>query len=219
MYHLPEALIIIYILFMLVIRLMGKRQVGELQLSELVTTFMLSELAVNPIIHDLSGNGLDLTLNGFAFTEESGIAADGGLVFDGTNDYASNSSFPILTDYTIIARRNRTSDNQYACLASKGEKSGNYTVGAFTFESYRKTRSFGTELSIYASATGVTWQTATEYCGTVINKGTAADTSNFRVAYNYDWGDRYWKGELYSLVLFNRTLTEEEREWVIANMM
>ncbi|MBQ7907773.1 MAG: DUF421 domain-containing protein [Clostridia bacterium] len=41
--------IIIYILFMLIIRLMGKRQVGELQLSELVTTFMLSELAVNPI--------------------------------------------------------------------------------------------------------------------------------------------------------------------------
>jgi uncharacterized membrane protein YcaP (DUF421 family) len=34
---------------MFAIRLMGKRQVGELQLSELVTTFMLSELAINPI--------------------------------------------------------------------------------------------------------------------------------------------------------------------------
>ena len=44
---------IVYILFMGAIRLMGKRQVGELQLSELVTTFMLSELAVNPI-QDLS---------------------------------------------------------------------------------------------------------------------------------------------------------------------
>ena len=41
--------VIIYFLFMTAIRLMGKRQVGELQLSELVTTFMLSELAVNPI--------------------------------------------------------------------------------------------------------------------------------------------------------------------------
>jgi uncharacterized membrane protein YcaP (DUF421 family) len=38
---------------MTAIRLMGKRQVGEMQLSELVTTFMLSELAVNPI-QDLS---------------------------------------------------------------------------------------------------------------------------------------------------------------------
>lgn len=34
---------------MFAIRLMGKRQVGELQLSELVTTLMLSELAINPI--------------------------------------------------------------------------------------------------------------------------------------------------------------------------
>lgn len=28
---------------------MGKRQVGEMQISELITTFMLSELAINPI--------------------------------------------------------------------------------------------------------------------------------------------------------------------------
>ena len=41
--------VIIYFLFMTSVRLMGKRQVGELQLSELITTFMLSELAVNPI--------------------------------------------------------------------------------------------------------------------------------------------------------------------------
>lgn len=44
---------IVYLLFIVSIRLMGKRQVGELQLSELVTTFMISELAVNPIL-DLS---------------------------------------------------------------------------------------------------------------------------------------------------------------------
>ncbi len=41
--------IIIYLLFITTIRLMGKRQVGELQLSELIVTFMLSELAANPI--------------------------------------------------------------------------------------------------------------------------------------------------------------------------
>ena len=40
---------IIYVLFTIAIRLMGKRQVGELQISELITTFMLSELAINPI--------------------------------------------------------------------------------------------------------------------------------------------------------------------------
>ena len=41
--------IIIYVFFVLAIRLLGKRQVGELELSELIVTFMLSELATAPI--------------------------------------------------------------------------------------------------------------------------------------------------------------------------
>ena len=40
---------IIYTILLLSMRFLGKRQVGELELSELITTFMLSELAVMPI--------------------------------------------------------------------------------------------------------------------------------------------------------------------------
>ena len=39
----------IYLVFIITIRLMGKRQVGELEISELVITFMISELATMPI--------------------------------------------------------------------------------------------------------------------------------------------------------------------------
>ena len=39
----------IYALLSLMLRLMGKRQVGELEVSELVTTFLLSEIAALPI--------------------------------------------------------------------------------------------------------------------------------------------------------------------------
>lgn len=42
--------IIIYFALIVSIRLLGKRQVGELELSELVITFMLSELATVPIL-------------------------------------------------------------------------------------------------------------------------------------------------------------------------
>ncbi len=42
--------LIIYLVFIIAIRLLGKRQVGELELSELVITFMLSELATVPIL-------------------------------------------------------------------------------------------------------------------------------------------------------------------------
>lgn len=41
--------IIIYFVLILTIRLMGKRQIGELQLSELIITFLLSEIASVPI--------------------------------------------------------------------------------------------------------------------------------------------------------------------------
>lgn len=40
---------LVYMLFICAIRLSGKRQVGELQISELVVTFMVSELATLPI--------------------------------------------------------------------------------------------------------------------------------------------------------------------------
>lgn len=41
--------LIVYIFFVLALRLTGKRQIGELQISELVVTFMISELATAPI--------------------------------------------------------------------------------------------------------------------------------------------------------------------------
>ena len=43
---------ITYILLLLVLRLMGKRQIGELQPSELVTTLLLSEVASQPVTDD-----------------------------------------------------------------------------------------------------------------------------------------------------------------------
>ena len=44
--------IILYILIVLLLRLSGKREVGQLELTELVTTFMISELASSPITNN-----------------------------------------------------------------------------------------------------------------------------------------------------------------------
>ena len=41
--------IIIYVFLLIIMRIMGKRQIGELELSDLVTTFLLSEIASLPI--------------------------------------------------------------------------------------------------------------------------------------------------------------------------
>lgn len=44
--------VIVYVLLVTVMRIGGKRQIGELQLSELVTALLLSEIAAMPIGHD-----------------------------------------------------------------------------------------------------------------------------------------------------------------------
>ena len=41
--------ILIYLVLAIAMRIMGKRQIGELEVSELITTLMLSELATGPI--------------------------------------------------------------------------------------------------------------------------------------------------------------------------
>ncbi len=41
--------IILYLLIVILMRLTGKRQIGQLELTELVTAFMISELAASPI--------------------------------------------------------------------------------------------------------------------------------------------------------------------------
>ena len=41
--------IIIYLILLLALRIMGKRQIGELEVSDLVTTFILSEIATIPM--------------------------------------------------------------------------------------------------------------------------------------------------------------------------
>ncbi len=45
-------IILVYSLLVGTMRIMGKRQIGELQLSELITTILLSELAAQPITDD-----------------------------------------------------------------------------------------------------------------------------------------------------------------------
>ena len=41
--------IFIYIMLIIAMRLMGKRQIGELEISDLITTFLISEIATLPI--------------------------------------------------------------------------------------------------------------------------------------------------------------------------
>ena len=115
-------------------------------------------MAENPVLRDLSGNGHDATCYNFTWTEESGIgtiAYPYALVSDGVDDYAQVTGLPILTDYYLL---------------SKEEVS--YEIGSETLTLFKKANN-------------------TEYSSV----------------------------PLYSLLLFDRTLTSEEIEWVKANLI
>lgn len=115
-------------------------------------------MAENPVLRDLSGNGHDATCYNFAWTEQSGIsttAYPNTLVSDGVDDYAQVTGLPILTGYHLL---------------SKEEVS--YEIDSETLTLFKKVNN-------------------TEYSSV----------------------------PLYYLLLFNRTLTQYEIEWVKKNLI
>lgn len=176
------------------------------------------------ILKDLSGQGHNITLYGFAYNDESGYSSKypNALLFDGKNTYGECTNMPIQTDFTIIAKRRILEKiTTSPCLMSKAQTVG---VGAFIFEFCDiKNNTVQTYSFNYASAyinpiTPITYSTATNFNGYTIRKGSASDT-NYLCLGNIRKGDsaRAWHGAFYWAALFNKSLTTEEiDEFIIA---
>ena len=146
------------------------------------------------------------------------------LVSDGVDDYCYTDGLPILTDYTVIAKRKWLADNistnNNACIAVKGsggmehafilerlDNSGNYME--YNFKAYNN-------ITLYADE--ITYCTKHSYNGQSIIAGTSVDTDDLRL-YGVSSGSDKAKAALYSFLLFDRTLTTAEIEWVKKNMI
>lgn len=146
------------------------------------------------------------------------------LVSDGVDDYCYTDGLPILTDYTVIAKRKWLADNistnNNACIAVKGSggiehafilerlgNSGNYME--YNFNAYNN-------ITLYADE--ITYCTKHSYNGQSIIAGTSVDTDDLRL-YSLASGSDKAKAALYSFLLFDRTLTTAEIEWVKQNMI
>lgn len=144
------------------------------------------------------------------------------LVSDGVNDYAYVEGLPILTDYTIIAKRKWLDDTKRAAIATKLSTAG--STGAFAFEfvnniGKHNAINFGyyTEFDIFEES-DISYQTKTSYNGTSIYVSGLSDTNLLNIL-SVRPGNGSTKAALYSFVLFNRTLTDEEiKKWIRENM-
>ena len=177
-------------------------------------------MAENPILKDLSGNGHDATCYNFAWTEESGISSvnyPNALVADGVDDYAYVEGMPILTDYTVIAKRT-IFEGSAGAIAAKNAEIGLGINVEFIFEGGTKfisnTYSFGTANNVSITNEDISWQTKSSYNGTKIDYGKINGGTILDI-----FGYRYATAALYSLLLFDRTLSQEEIEWVKENLI
>ena len=156
------------------------------------------------------------------------------LVSDGVDDYCYTDGLPILTDYTVIAKREYTNPSilytRGNCFASKATTNAD-NEGAFVMElvdgfrpnSEFRNYNFGFQnitKQAFDSNNPYVYQTVNSYNGEKIVKGTVQDTEDlFIFSLRSTEIGRLGSIALYSFLLFDRTLTTAEIEWVKKNMI
>lgn len=146
------------------------------------------------------------------------------LMADGVDDYAMVEELSLLTDYTVIAKRKRLDID----LKRRGTLSSKLTNdnknGAFAFEYIQGNTgiqfeySFGINTPINHVDTDISYMTKNSYNGMYIIVGTAIDT-DFLTLFSTRENQGLASAALYSFILFNRTLTTKEINWVKHNLI
>lgn len=177
------------------------------------------------VLKDLSGCGNDITLNGFAWTEQSGYNKSdykGALVLDGVDDYGLCDTFPVLNKedgFTIIALRKWIGDYSpnKAFLANCNTWSST-PDGAFCMEvNGGRCNVFGTANSVASSTTFpnnfCVYMTDETYNGEkALTAGTQPATSTLTLGAIMTGGYPTWFSNiaLYALEIYSRRLSEDE---------
>lgn len=185
--------------------------IGKQGMSDIISTNKLK---------DISNNNRDGKLVDFGFT-----GGNKELIFDGIG-YIKTNNLPVLTDYTVIAKRtninNKDEDVYFSSLGSgdltSASKSLFWIEGGFINNMYY-TYSKGYKNPIFISDS-ITYQTSESYNGNKINISTGKQSgNNLFIGCVGDDSVNRWEGVLEDYILFNRTLTDEEIKWVIDNMI
>lgn len=133
------------------------------------------------------------------------------LVFDGVDDYGINEDMPILTDYTVICKREILGNVAYSCAISKYKDTMN---GAFNFDmpnynNINSVFSYGYQNNIEFPKNKISWMTPLNYNQQIIKKGTNVDGSNLSIGVLR--GNKYFLNFVfYSAYIFDRSLDEQE---------
>lgn len=191
-------------------------------------------MAQTPVLRDLSGRGLHMTCHNFAWTTQSGIAEDGSMIFDGVDDVCDIYSDVIVphlaSDFTVVIRyMNFVSPDRSAVLSNASEPNR----GAFIFN-LDEDWFLESLIYIYGNPNSIrktpvnewvtNYFTPHDYNGQqTLTRHDATGKSTSMLALGAirrdDQSNRFLNGLVSSCLVFNRTLTPEEIEWVKLNMI
>ena len=183
-------------------------------------------------LHDLSGNGYDMTIYGMTGEDGDGyVDADGHLVFDGVDDQATTESgaSPVFEDFTLFSRSYDFNVNGFVSIKASTSGSQTPRIWGYGYQNQfcfakvttegKITHSMGTKrINTYVMQSNpyVLTINGTEYSGT---RGTATDSADYQICIGSMFV-RVWRNmALYYQIVFDRTLTSEETEWVNNNML
>lgn len=181
------------------------------------------------VLTDLTGNGHDIQLYNFAFTEESGynkLTYKGALVSDGVDDYGLCENFPILTKengYTVCAiRKILNTIDVNSCFINQGNTNDwSFIINLF-YVNYNCVRNWSDNIVVenLVPTDLFVYQNSKTYNGikdlTIGNKeGLSQDL------YLFSLHETYFpmSAALYALEIYDRDLTDEEIALVKARMI
>lgn len=147
------------------------------------------------------------------------------LVFDGVDDYGVNENVPILTDFTVIAKRKTFKDETSEQKSPFISKMFMMETGAFAIEGawmYNNVINFGVNNTINYIDNDITFVTKNNYNEQSIISGSFVDNQGICIGIIRPSHTVRWKGAIYSVYLFDRSLDKQEikafiRKYIDAN--
>lgn len=187
-------------------------------------------MSTDNVLRDLSGNGYNIDCYNFAWNTQSGIYDDGSLKLDGVDDYLKVTGLPIMDDFTVMAQNYKyaTPPNVLASKSYPTANDGAFILGNVDHAGRGSLRSFGNNgwVTYIQETINVIAMTKTECykdfdnnVSFYITPGTGVDSDTLWIGRIRDNNSVLGNMRLYSFLMFNRSLTKEEMDWVRNNKM
>lgn len=200
-------------------------------LKSLVVHYNVSKQGSNSIkstntLTDYSGNNRHATCKNFDWTNTEFVDDGKAMRFDDNGSCIVSINMPQLDKYTIIAKRrwiDKKSENKWFCSLGNGDYNS-ASQSLFWFEGGLLNNVFYTYNKGYKNPIVlpelISIQSSDDYNGVRINSSNGVQAGNKLFIGSVGENDNtHVTADFYQLLLFDRVLTDKEREWVKENLI